>query len=291
MKRRLLLSSCLSSSLVTGTRGFALVDPPSVISQQRNTGDYRDDTLMDVRPKTPPSTALYSMSPPQQQHEPSSTELDTSPSSLIKDCITLFVYTVSCIALAVAVCWYHDYEVSHTKPQGLLRDQALYGLAYQQEDINGITYPAYNTVLENHRNVRIQMWNQPVETGMSRETAIQSIIQALESIHMLKKMANNYEWDKMQSTIRQPLFTTGLEEACTVLRKTAASTEARDEIGFDWGRHVSMILVVVAVLRSVYSCPSCTPSNHFYFTLTIVALGDIVGHRRTLKNPWRSSTI
>jgi hypothetical protein len=82
------------------------------------------------------------------------------------------------------------------------------------------------------------MWNQPLETLPRQDAAVVSIVKALQSIQELKKMANNYEWDDMQTALRQPLFTSQLEEACSVLRRTAASTDARDEIGFDWGRCV-----------------------------------------------------
>jgi len=141
--------------------------------------------------------------------------------------------------MAICISLYQDYDVSHVKPQGVLREQALYGLAYGESEDK--IHPAYNTVLQHHREWRVPMWKQAASNNggsMSQKDATQNILEALSSIQQLKIMAADYQWEEMQAVIRQPALTSQLEEACAVLRKTAGTPEARDEIGFDWGRYV-----------------------------------------------------
>lgn len=225
IRRRLLVPTYFGAVLIAATHGFVVVSP---VSSRISLG---------ARQRHPSISAprLFSLSPPQQQQEPSLLEERKPLNSSFKDSLTLVVYSVSCLAVAIMISLYQDFDVSHVKPQGILREQALYGLAYADESNENI-HPSYNTVMQQHRDVRLKMWKQPETVGMSRDEAVLTIVKALESMQQLKTMANEYEWDNMQSTMRQPLFTSQLEEACTVLRKTAASPEARDEIGFDWGR-------------------------------------------------------
>jgi hypothetical protein len=180
-------------------------------------------------------TPLFSLSSssPSPPPEPLVTKTNNQE---IKDALSLFVYGLSCVAFAISVCLYQDYDCSHLKPLGVLRPQALYGLAHQgQGEIS-----SYNTVLQHHRDYRVKMWRSNIaEKGYSQ--AVSSLIAALDAIQELKKMAQDYQWEEMQTSIRKPVLTTDLEEACSTLRKSAATTEARDEIGFDWGRYVEML--------------------------------------------------
>jgi Flp pilus assembly protein TadD len=119
----------------------------------------------------------------------------------------------------------------------MLRPRALYGMAQQG---NGeISY--YNTVMQHHRDYRVKMWHDNVMEKDKTE-AVSTLIAALDATQQLKIMANDYQWEEMQDLIRQPVLTSKLEEACSVLRKSATTPEARDEIGFDWGRYSTKIV-------------------------------------------------
>jgi hypothetical protein len=185
-----------------------------------------------------------------KRHRPSCTPLCSLPSTSrppeplvtqtsnqeIKDALSLFVYGLSCMAFALSVSLYQDYDCSHLKPLGVLRPQALYGLAHQgQGEIS-----SYNTVLQHHRDYRVKMWHSNIADN-SDSQAVSSLIAALDAIQELKNMAQDYEWEEMQDLIRKPVLTTDLEEACSILRRSATTSEARNEIGFDWGRYVEML--------------------------------------------------
>jgi hypothetical protein len=155
------------------------------------------------------------------------------------------------VAVAISVSLYQDYDCSHLKPLGVLRPQALYGLAHQgQGEIS-----SYNTVLQHHRDYRVKMWHSNIAEKDGSQ-AVSSLIAALDAIQVLKTMAQDYQWEEMQDLIRKPVLTTNLEEACSVLRKSATTSEARDEIGFDWGRYVEMLswCHVEACYSSYISC-------------------------------------
>jgi hypothetical protein len=253
-RRRLQVVTWLCASYISVAHSFVItVDSPRILLF---------GAPPSVKRRGSPAAHLYSFSSPQQpQNEPLLLDNDKSPpfDSFIKDVTTLFMYSCWCCLVALAISMYQDFDVSHIKPQGILRDQALYGMAYGN-DKNSIL-PSYNTVMQQHRELRLTMWNQPLETLPRQDAAVVSIVKALQSIQELKKMANNYEWDDMQIALRQPLFTSQLEEACSVLRRTAASTDARDEIGFDWGRCVrrgwySVCVFMTCMYTELLSCQS-----------------------------------
>lgn len=234
IQRHFTLLSICSCLVVVGTTGFVAIDP--VI--RRNALENEAIYLQPTRRRRQVPLPLFSLS---QQQEPSSSSTFSlfPPSSLLKDVVTLCGYMFSCLLVAVGVSLYQDYDVSTIKPQGPLRSQALYGMAYSNvnDETENSIHPAYNDVMQRHRDYRIKMWKREEATSsLSHDNAVATLVQALQSIQQLKILANNYEWDEMQSLIRTPLFTTKLEEACSVLRKTATTPEARDEIGFDWGR-------------------------------------------------------
>ena len=193
--------------------------------------------------------SLHSLSPLQQEEQP--LHQQQLVSQTLKDVCTVLVHGVSCAALAVLVSLYQDYDCSHL--QRVLRPHALYGMGYGREDRllsreytssvilgddNAVRYiPSYNEVLKQHYETRVPMWHNPTATPTQVENSVTSIIQSLEAVDTLKSMAREYQWTEMQTLIRQPVLTTDLEQACTVLRRAATTPEARDEIGFDWGRY------------------------------------------------------
>ena len=197
----------------------------------------------------PSSTSLTShLSPPSRQQGP----LVTTTKQRIKDTLTIVVYGISCVALAFSISLYQDYDCSHLKPLGMLRPHALYGMAQQgqpYEEQQQLSY--YNTVMQHHRDYRVNMWHNPI-MERDKPEAISTLIAVLDVIQLLKSMANNYQWEEMQHMIRQPILTSKLEEACSVLRQTAITPEARDEIGFDWGRYSKTIYCLSCFFLTIF---------------------------------------
>ena len=97
--------------------------------------------LLGARQSFPAAAPLYSLSSPQQQqNEPLLLDNKKSPplDSFIQDAMTLVMYSCWCCLVALVISMYQDFDVSHIKPQGILRDQALYGMAYSGNDENSI---------------------------------------------------------------------------------------------------------------------------------------------------------
>jgi hypothetical protein len=266
-QRRLILATYFVSC-VTVAHGFVVVDSRILLDARQSL----------KRPhQGGPFYSLPSQQQQQQQQESFLLEHSEGRDSILTDIMSLVMFSFWCLTVAFLVCIYQDFDVSHMKPQGILRDQALYGLAYKNDE-NSI-HPSYNTVLQHHRDVRLKMWkNQKI----SKNDAVTTIIRSLESIQQLKRMANDYEWDDMQTTLRQPLLTSQLEEACTVLRKTAISPEARDEIGFDWGscawRHCGAQADAQEALAELYNLIGVLEPFECLFCLDIIerALQDVL---------------
>ena len=110
--------------------------------------------------------------------------------------------------------------------------------------------PSYNEVMLRHRTERVPLWKtetKEVSTQSSSnsiigrrdvEVAVRTLQNSLVFLLEAKDLANNYEWDQLTSHIRSPILNSELEQACIVLKqaKGVLSLEARDEVGFLWGR-------------------------------------------------------
>ena len=60
---------------------------------------------------------------------------------------------------------------------------------------------------------------------------------ALQYLDTCKQQANDYDWDLLTESIRNPILHSEMEDACNLLKRANEflSVEARDEVGFDWG--------------------------------------------------------
>jgi len=156
-----------------------------------------------------------------------------------------------CLLLSIGLCKYEDYDCQSLKPSVHLRTQAIRGMGegykerhqdfrhgdvlYMKDDISLIPVQSYNEVMENHRMQRIPSWDRHANSDSEIRAAVRDVFGALESVNELKAMADNYEWDEMRITIRNPTLSLNLEQSCSLLRKSLNSVDARNEIGFDWG--------------------------------------------------------
>ena len=101
--------------------------------------------------------------------------------------------------------------------------------------------PSYNEIMLKHRTERIPIWRYYEKTDITRgdvENAVRTIQMALLFLDDCKVLANNYEWDELIKRVRDPLLHSELEQACSLLKQARGilPVEARDEIGFEWGR-------------------------------------------------------
>jgi hypothetical protein len=134
---------------------------------------------------------------------------------------------------------------SHPQPIGA---STVRGLAFSQRDRQLMEadmepqalkeIPSLSEVSLKHRMERIPTWDEtrPM-TRQDVELAVQTIQKALVYLGECKILANNYEWDDLTTHIRGPLLHSEMEEASDLLKRANGflSTEARDEIGFEWG--------------------------------------------------------
>lgn len=148
-----------------------------------------------------------------------------------------------CCLLSQSLCWYEDFDCANLKPNvSNLRPHAIHGMGFSLQDrlrldssTNSI--PSYNEIMALHRTQRVQSWKQPPSSAASATAAIH---RALDTIPQAQQLAQNYNWEQLQQLLRQPVFQQDLEQACTQLLSDPHLTdEARQEIGFVWGRCVS----------------------------------------------------
>ena len=177
-------------------------------------------------------------------------QLDERP-SIIPDWITIFLHAIACLVAAFVLCAYEDFDCNHLKPNVTgLRTQAINGLGHgklnrldysdilvSQDDISLQRILNYNEIMEEHRLDRVPRWQRQV-TEESFRGAIVSVYNAIDSAKELKSLAQNYDWEEMRNLIKAPILSTDLQEASAILRGATLflSSEARSEIGFDWGR-------------------------------------------------------
>jgi hypothetical protein len=113
--------------------------------------------------------------------------------------------------------------------------------------------PSYNEVMLQHRTQRVPMWNQFVKQARSSSSkttsalpkiaqqdvqhAVQTIQRALILLGECKDLAKNYAWEDLAQNLRSPLLRSELDQSASLLKQATEflSTEARNEVGFDWG--------------------------------------------------------
>mmetsp|Transcript_5070 Transcript_5070/g.7699 ORF Transcript_5070/g.7699 Transcript_5070/m.7699 type:complete len:401 (+) Transcript_5070:182-1384(+) len=235
---------------------------------------------------------------------------------LVKDTVLATVHVISCLGLAVLFCIWENYDCSNLKPlSSTLRPMAIKGMGYGQNDrmedwrgqqvLSGIKgdditlskIPSYNEIMERHRLERVPMWTAAKVTPNNNDVgtlkiigvadiqkATQDIYNSLEAVESLKIMADDYQWDEMRSLIRQPVLSSKIEEACSVLRGAVGfiSLEGRQEIGFDWGscawRHCGAEADTQEALAEFYNLLGVLEPFECRFVLDIVerSLRDIL---------------
>jgi hypothetical protein len=150
----------------------------------------------------------------------------------------------------------HPMRQQSTESHRLLGSSTVRGLGFgmrerqslQLDDIEPQVLrqlPSYNEVMLQHRTERVPLWDynnknggEPI-TKRDVQLAVQTTQRALVFLLQAKNLATNYEWDDLTTRVRSPLLHDQLEHACTTLKRANVflSPEARDEIGFDWGRY------------------------------------------------------
>jgi hypothetical protein len=91
--------------------------------------------------------------------------------------------------------------------------------------------PSYNEVMEQHRTHIVPQWqrdsehslrnNSPPIARITREQVQESvadIFSAVEALHQLQDMANDYQWDEKKIILKSPVLRSDLENACSCLR-------------------------------------------------------------------------
>lgn len=85
----------------------------------------------------------------------------------------------------------------------------------------------------------------PTITKQDIAEAVRTIQYSLVYLQDCKGLVANYEWDTLKERIQNPeYFGSNLERACYILKMSPnqfLSKDARDEIGFGWGRYVLCI--------------------------------------------------
>jgi hypothetical protein len=198
-----------------------------------------------------------------------------------------------CLILAVAVCFYEDYDCRNLKPNRYLRPHgAVWGmgegrseriqdwrqgdvLLADSDDTSLVEIPSYNEIMQWHRRQRVPSWDKSVSEQDVR-VAVSHIFRALAAVNQLKVMADDYRWDDLQATVRSPALSDDLETSCSVLRRAsfALSDEARSEIGFDWGscawRHCGAEADAQEALAELYNLSGVLEPFECRFVLDIV---------------------
>lgn len=106
-----------------------------------------------------------------------------------------------------------------------------------------LSIPSYNEVMLKHRTQRVPSWEGRVVSRQDIQNAVRTIQLALLFLDECKTLANEYEWDSLATYIQKPILHSDMEQACGILKRADGflSVEARDEVGFDWGRWVQCL--------------------------------------------------
>jgi hypothetical protein len=157
----------------------------------------------------------------------------------------------SCSALlAILLISWEDLSMAHPIRQSMssetfgstvrgmafgLRERQLLQADIEPEQLQSI--PSYNEIMLKHRTERVPSWGEAI-TKLDVQRAVRTIQLALQYLDECKNLANDYEWDRLATSIHNPLLNSQLDEACGILKRADGflPTDARTEIGFDWGR-------------------------------------------------------
>eukprot|EP00978_Attheya_sp_CCMP212_P004607 scaffold10034_cov53-Attheya_sp.AAC.10 len=192
-------------------------------------------------------------------------------SSTRRDIFQVVSHVMKCSVAAMAVCAYEDYDCSTLKPlSGTIRPSVgatrgmgrgsvdrskdLYEYNYGTVipgDVSLREVPSYNEVMEQHRTRTVPQWQRDSEHSLEKngpaiasitrdqvQESVADIFSAVEALHQLQDMANDYQWDEMKTLLRSPVLTSDLENACSCLRGAVDFLDddaRRDIIGFNWG--------------------------------------------------------
>jgi hypothetical protein len=155
--------------------------------------------------------------------------------------------------LALLVISWEDLSMAHPMRQSLAArplDSTVRGMAFGQRERQMLqidiepeqlqSIPSYNEVMLKHRTERVPSWEGRAVTRQDVHDAVRTVQRALLLLDESKTLATEYEWDSLATSIRSPLLHSELEEACGILKRADGflSVEARDEVGFNWGRWV-----------------------------------------------------
>ena len=77
---------------------------------------------------------------------------------------------------------------------------------------------SYNEVMLQHRSERVPSWDRSAISRENVESAVKTIQMGLLYLDDCKKLATEYEWDKLASSIQSPLLHSDFEEACATLK-------------------------------------------------------------------------
>ena len=205
--------------------------------------------------------------------------------------LSILLHLGGCTVSAIALCFYEDFDCANLKPSVHLRPQALRGMGegyiermqdwrhgdilVGESDVSLMDIPSYNELMQRHRDKRIPLWGKPVREQDVR-AAVHQVFGALAEINKLKIMADNYQWEDIQTLIRLPILSDSLHESCDVLRRAsfALSEESRNEIGFDWGscawRHCGAQADAQEALAELYNLSGILEPFECRFVLDIV---------------------
>ena len=135
--------------------------------------------------------------------------------------------------------------------------------------------PSYNEVMYQHRVERVPMWqsfhddasasggikqlqrsgdttrdsNSVVRiTKQDVQDAVHAIQMGLLQLDKCKISATNYAWDDLSIQINHPTLRLELEKAASLLKESNEflTQDARNEIGFGWGRYVMLYVCKIA---------------------------------------------
>jgi len=97
---------------------------------------------------------------------------------------------------------------------------------------------SYNEVMLDHRTRRVTKWkNQEQITRQDVEQSVRRIQLALIHILQCEQFVNEYNWEEVTKSLRDPILQVDFDEACDILNRATEYLpfEARSEVGFDFG--------------------------------------------------------
>jgi hypothetical protein len=258
-------SSTFSISIVKRLRSCRRPSPPTYGSRSP------------MRRPNPPTCGSRSPVQATLHSENQNPEGNNQQKSLSRTMLETFKLVGLSFLISLLLISWEDVSMTHpmrqqsTTSHHLLGSSTVRGLGFglrerQSQQLDDIEpqvlreLPSYNEVMLQHRTERIPLWDYDNKSGGEPITkrdvqlAVQTTQRALIFLLQAKNLATNYEWDDLTTHVRSPLLHDQLEHACTTLKRANVflSPEARDEIGFDWGRYgiVSFVVSGMSVIHA-----------------------------------------